>query len=66
MVFEGSKDHFKLKENSNQVQFPILKRIIIQIGKFERIDFYDVKRYLNSKEDALENKGIYLEQGILT
>jgi len=56
----------KLNENSNLDQTPIIQRIKKkQIGKFETVKFYHVKRHLNSKANDLANKGVSMDQGML-
>lgn len=41
-----------------------MKIIRVQIGKFETVGFYHVKRILCEKVVALENNGVHLDQGI--
>lgn len=54
-----------VKVNPVQIQSSFLHRIIFEKLKFGVVDFYHIKRHLNSKENPLENKGVSLEQGVM-
>lgn len=56
----------KIKENSMQSQSSILHRISLQIENFKVVEFFHVKRHHNSLVNSLANKGVSLEQGMMT